>query len=84
VRAERPRLLARPPGEIAPADAVREPGVVPDHRAASGLPAGDGFFQHHRQQALGCSIDSRGETGRASPDNGDVAAINITGDAPAG
>src|SRR6185437_9684860 len=40
VRAEHPGLLARPPGQLVPADPVREAGVVADHRAASGLTAG--------------------------------------------
>ena len=52
VRAEHPGLLARPAGEVMPADAMREAGIVPDHRAVSRLAARNGLLQHHRLQAL--------------------------------
>ena len=84
VRAEHPGLLAGPAGELIAADPVREAGVVPDHRAASRLAAGNGLLQHDRQQALGRGVDGGGEAGRPGPHDGDVTFADIVGNAPAG
>ncbi len=83
VRAEHPGLLAGPAGQRVPADAVREAGVVPDHRAAPGLAAGDRLFQDHGAQALGRGVDRGGQAGRAGPDDDDVAVAHVLADRPA-
>jgi hypothetical protein len=83
VRTEYPGLLARPAGELMPADAVREARVVPDHRAVARPAAGNGFLQHDRLEALGGGIDSGGEAGWPRPDNDDVALGDVAAGAPA-
>ena len=83
VRAEHPGLLARPAGELMSADAVREAGVVPDHRAVSSLAAGNTLFQHDRLQALRCGIDGGSQAGRSRSDDDDIALVDVAGDAPA-
>ena len=64
------------------ADAVREARVVPDHRAASGLAAGDALFQHDRLQALGRGIDGSGQPGRARADDDDIAFVDVVATLP--
>ena len=77
MRAEYPGLLARSPGELVPADAVREAGIVPDHRAAARLAAGDGLLEHDRLQALGGGVDGGGQARRSRPDDDDVAFVYV-------
>ena len=84
VRAEHPGLLARLAGELMPADAMREARVIADHRAASGLPAGNGLLDHHRLQAFGCGIDGGGQARRSRSHDDDIARADVGADAPAG
>ena len=84
VRAEYPRLLAGPARELVAADAVREAGVVANHRAAARLAAGHGLFQHHGPKALGCGVDRCGETGRPGADDHHIAFVDVVVHAPAG
>ena len=60
------------------ADAVREAGVVPDHRAVSSLAAGNTLFQHDRLQALKTAA-----VGRSRSDDDDIALVDIAANAPA-
>ena len=83
VRPEDPGLFAGPAGEVVPADAVREAGVVPDHGAAAGLAAGDRLLQHDRLQALGRGVDSGREASRPGPDDGDIALADAGVGGPA-
>ena len=83
VRAEHPGLLAGPTGELMSADAVREARIVADHRAASGLAAGHGLFQHDRPEAFGCGVDGGGQTGRPRSDDDDIACVDVVVDGPA-
>ena len=84
VRAEDPGLLARPAGELVPADPVREAGVIADHRAVPGLAAGDGLLQHDRLQPLGRGVDGRGEAGRPGTDDDQVTLVHVAARAAAG
>src|SRR5215467_4508708 len=77
MRPEYPCLLARPPGEFMSADAMREAWIVPDHRAASRLAAGDALFQDDRLQALRCRVDGCRETRRSRSNDDDIARVDI-------
>src|SRR5262245_4592322 len=83
VGAEHPRLLAGAPGELMAADAVRESGIVPDHRATAGLPAGNGFLEHDGAQPFRCRIHGCCQTGRPCADDYDVAFGYVVRDAAA-
>jgi hypothetical protein len=71
---EQPRLLEGAEGQIITANPVRESGIVTDQGAGPRLSAEDLRLQHQRRQPFRGRRDSRGEPGRAGPDDGHVVA----------
>ena len=67
-----------------PADAVREAGIVPDHRAVTRLAAGNGLLKHHGLQALGGCVDRGRQPGRPDSDDNDITLCDIAEDGSAG
>src|SRR5436305_3520607 len=52
-----------------PVDAIREPGKIFDHGGGGKLSTGLGAFKYQRTQVGAGSINRRGQTGAAAPDN---------------
>ena len=71
-RAEHPRLLVGPLGELGARDAPREAEVVADQRARPGLPADRLALEHERVEPLGCRVHRRREARRPGADDGEV------------
>ena len=67
--AEPPRLLQRAARQLVARDARREAEVVLDPRRRAGLAARRLPLDHDRAQALRCSVDGRGQPGRARADD---------------
>ena len=59
-------------GQLAAGHAGREAEVVLDPHAAAGLAPGRRALEHHGVQPLGGAVDSRGQSRRPGPDDGQV------------
>src|SRR2546422_639523 len=70
-------LYHSPASQIAATEADGKSQIVLDAGTHSRLPARSLLFNHHRVQAFGGGIDSRGEPGRPSPDDSQVIEIGL-------
>src|SRR5437764_14995514 len=73
--AEAQRLRVGAAGQFAPADALREAGVVLDPRARARLAARGHAFENDRAQPLGGGVDRSGEPSGPCPDDDDVVQL---------